>query len=161
MKRADVGDSRRKLKSSSDFWDRGTFYNKKMADYDAIVVALPGNKFKASHHDIPNGVRLEILSAIKSRKKIFLAYRSFRGMAIYETDTANLETDYDLSGLGGTSHVIHQFIAEKNEEMKQKTSSVIVRNLCSGIELETVQDIHSEESYLVTEVEQDERLLLF
>lgn len=141
------------------FWNRGTCYNKKMEDYDAIIIALPNNKFKADFHDVPNGVRLEILSAINSRKKIFLAYKSNTGMNIYETDISNVKFGIPtrtISALAGTSHVIRKFIKEKTEEMKQ-TSSVKIQSSCSEI------TIPSPCSNVVLKVEGesfDERLLL-
>ena len=144
-------------KATADFWDRGTYYNKKMSDYDAVVIVMPKNGFSVHGSGIPNGVKLEIASAIRSNTKLFLAYRASNGMNIYDAQVqVNNNNILHFSGVGGTSHVFHEFIEtrQKSEEMKQTSGTTVQKPVW---EESTVKKIENR----VEVLQYDERLLLF
>lgn len=83
------------------YWERGTRYNQKDFDTsDAYLFILPDNKIECATHELPVGLKKELLAAHKSGKNIYIGYISRNGSYnIYHTFT----DDSYIRGLAGTS----------------------------------------------------------
>jgi hypothetical protein len=101
-------------------WDRGSrYFQKDFDDAGHVVFVLPNNKFKASFHELPVGVKKELHDAVTQNKKIYIAYttKDF-GNFIYDakSDGRNIE------GIGGTANKI--FLKLPSDSVKKGIDAV-------------------------------------
>jgi len=93
---------------TSYHWERGTRYDQRMFDTsDAYLFILPYNKFKASYHELPIGLKRELGVAYGTGKKIFVGYITKSGeFAIYSAKT----NGNDIEGIPGTTNEISSLV---------------------------------------------------
>lgn len=95
---------------TSYHWERGTRYDQRMFDTsDAYLFILPYNKFKASYHELPIGLKRELGAAYDTGKQIFVGYITKSGeFAIYSART----NGNDIEGIPGTTNEISSLVGD-------------------------------------------------
>ena len=93
---------------TSYHWERGSRYDQRMFDTsDAYLFILPNNKFKASYHDLPIGLKRELGVAYDTGKPIFVGYiTKFGEYSIYSAKTNGC----DIEGIPGTTNNISSLV---------------------------------------------------
>jgi hypothetical protein len=88
------------------YWERGGEYSQTYFDSsDAFVFVLPDNKFKASNHELPIGLKRELARAFALGKKIFIGYQTRSGEYAFYLAKTN---GRDIEGVPGTTNEIYK-----------------------------------------------------
>jgi hypothetical protein len=88
------------------YWKRGGEYSQTYFDQsDAFVFILPDNKFKASNHELPIGLKRELARAFALGKKIFIGYQTRSGEYTFYLAKTNGQ---DIEGVPGTTNEIYK-----------------------------------------------------
>jgi hypothetical protein len=155
--------TKRNLKVS--YWERWSKYsNSDLDSSDAVVFILPRNKFKATHNELPIGLKAELSRAYAASKKIYIGYETSTGSCnIYDTIT---DGKY-IEGLTGTANDIYEDLDLLRSAKKIATNSLYgvhihSSNPCAEIELPKGPTGFSGRPGIagVDGIEFDERLLL-
>lgn len=103
-------------------WGRNKYYDPELLrEADFIVVVLPDFAWSGNKYSVPVGVKAEIETATRLRKKIFLMYKNMSGeLNIYETKTmVAIDGFRTIKGIQGTTPIFTQEISKKLSKIKE------------------------------------------
>lgn len=96
-------------------WRPGDTYKESLVhDADIFMLWHPDNKFDFTMDSLPAGIVKELKLAIRESKKLLLIYRNKdRTLGFYDIDKTDLECNYHVRGIPGTSRGLHTYITKK------------------------------------------------